>query len=75
MAPLERVTEQVRAVGGVAETAQVDALDERAVDRHADAVAASAGGIDICFNLISLQDVEALRRSLASSSGRTASAW
>jgi 3-oxoacyl-[acyl-carrier protein] reductase len=30
----------------------VDALDEGAVDRHADAVAAEAGGIDISFNLI-----------------------
>jgi 3-oxoacyl-[acyl-carrier protein] reductase len=30
----------------------VDALDEDAVDRHADAVVAKAGGIDISFNLI-----------------------
>ena len=30
----------------------MDALDERAVDAHADAVAADAGGIDISFNLI-----------------------
>jgi 3-oxoacyl-[acyl-carrier protein] reductase len=37
LAPLERVAEQVRAAGGVAETAVVDALDEAAVDRHADA--------------------------------------
>jgi 3-oxoacyl-[acyl-carrier protein] reductase len=59
--PLQRVAEQVRAAGGVAETAQVDALDERAVDEHADAVAASAGGIDICFNLISHGDVQGTR--------------
>jgi NAD(P)-dependent dehydrogenase (short-subunit alcohol dehydrogenase family) len=39
LAPLERVAEQVRAAGGVAETAVVDALDEGAVDQHADAVA------------------------------------
>jgi 3-oxoacyl-[acyl-carrier protein] reductase len=56
--PLQRVAEQVRAAGGVAETAQVDALDERAVDGHADAVAAGAGGIDICFNLITHGDVQ-----------------
>jgi len=55
---LEAVAEKVRADGGVAETAQVDALDERAVDEHADAVAASAGGIDISFNLIGLGDVQ-----------------
>jgi 3-oxoacyl-[acyl-carrier protein] reductase len=55
---LEEVTEEIRSAGGVAETAQVDAIDEHAVDRHADAVAASAGGIDISFNLISVGDVQ-----------------
>src|ERR687898_718834 len=54
---LEEVAEQIRSAGGVAQTAQVDALDERAIDKHADAVAASAGGIDISFNLISHGDV------------------
>ncbi len=49
---LEEVAEVIRATGGAAETAEVDALDEQAVDRHADAVAAEAGGIDISFNLI-----------------------
>jgi 3-oxoacyl-[acyl-carrier protein] reductase len=58
LAPLERVAEAVRAAGGVAEVAQVDALDEAAVDAHADAVAASAGGIDICVNVISHGDVQ-----------------
>jgi NAD(P)-dependent dehydrogenase (short-subunit alcohol dehydrogenase family) len=51
-ARLEAVAEEVRSAGGVAETAEVDALDETAVDEHADAVAAQAGGIDISFNLI-----------------------
>src|SRR5262249_37119004 len=55
---LEEVAEQIRSAGGVAETAQVDALDERAVDEHAGAVAARAGGIDISFNLISHGDVQ-----------------
>ena len=57
-ARLEAVAEEIRSAGGVAETAQVDALDERAVDEHADAVAAAAGGIDISFNLISHGDVQ-----------------
>ena len=56
-AKLEEVADQIRSAGGIAETAQVDALDEKAVDEHADAVAASAGGIDISFNLISHGDV------------------
>jgi 3-oxoacyl-[acyl-carrier protein] reductase len=50
---LERVAEEIRSAGGVAETAQVDAVDEQAVDQHADAVAAEAGAIDISMNVIS----------------------
>jgi 3-oxoacyl-[acyl-carrier protein] reductase len=57
LATLEAVAEEIRSAGGVAETAEVDALDETAVDEHADAVAASAGGIDISFSLISHGDV------------------
>lgn len=52
---LEQVAEEI---GGGVEVAQLDALDERAVDEHADAVAANAGSIDIAFNLISLGDVQ-----------------
>jgi 3-oxoacyl-[acyl-carrier protein] reductase len=52
LAKLEAVAGQIRSAGGAAETAEVDALDERAVDEHADAVAADAGGIDISFNVI-----------------------
>jgi 3-oxoacyl-[acyl-carrier protein] reductase len=51
-ARLEAVAAEIRAAGGTAATAEVDALDEQAVDRHADAVAAEAGGIDISFNVI-----------------------
>ena len=51
-ATLETVAEAIRATGGTAQIAEVDALDEQAVDEHADAVAADAGGIDISFNLI-----------------------
>jgi shikimate 5-dehydrogenase len=39
---LEEVAQEIRSTGGVAETAQVDALDEQSVDQHAEAVAASA---------------------------------
>jgi NAD(P)-dependent dehydrogenase (short-subunit alcohol dehydrogenase family) len=51
-AALDEVAADIRAAGGVAETAVIDALDEEAVDRHADAIAAEAGTIDISFNLI-----------------------
>ena len=55
---LEEVAGQIRSAGGVAEAAQVDALDERAVDGYVDAVAEKAGGLDISFNLISYEDVQ-----------------
>ena len=55
---LDAVAADVRAAGGEAETAVVDALDPASVDAHADAVAAAAGGIDISFNLISIGDVQ-----------------
>jgi 3-oxoacyl-[acyl-carrier protein] reductase len=54
---LEEVASRIREAGGSAETAEVDALDERAVDEHADAVAAQ-GGVDISFNLITHGDVQ-----------------
>ncbi len=37
--PFDKVAEEIRSAGGVAETAQVDALDERAVYEHAREVA------------------------------------
>ena len=42
----------------MAETAQVDALDETAVEDHADEVAEKAGAIDIFFNAIFNDDVQ-----------------
>jgi 3-oxoacyl-[acyl-carrier protein] reductase len=58
MDKLETVAEDIRSSGGVADTAQLDALDAAAVDEHADAVAAEAGGIDISFNLITHGDLQ-----------------
>jgi 3-oxoacyl-[acyl-carrier protein] reductase len=49
---LDAVADEIRSAGGGAETAQVDALDERSVDEHADAVAAQAGSLDVSFNVI-----------------------
>jgi 3-oxoacyl-[acyl-carrier protein] reductase len=51
LARLDKVAEEIRAAGGVAETAEVDAFDETAVRSHADAVAAR-GSLDISFNAI-----------------------
>jgi NADP-dependent 3-hydroxy acid dehydrogenase YdfG len=50
MPRLEKVANDIGDAAGVAE---VDALDERAVADHADAVAADAGGIDTALNAVS----------------------
>jgi 3-oxoacyl-[acyl-carrier protein] reductase len=52
LSKLEAVADEIRSAGGTAATAEVDALDSRAVDEHADAVAGEAGSLDISFNLI-----------------------
>jgi NAD(P)-dependent dehydrogenase (short-subunit alcohol dehydrogenase family) len=57
-ATLEAVAEEIRSAGGQAETAQLDALDEAAVDGHADAVVAGSGSLDISLNVISQADVQ-----------------
>jgi len=59
--PLEAVATEIRSSAGTAaaaETAVIDALDETAVDEHADAVAAAAGSLDVSVNLISHGDVQ-----------------
>lgn len=55
---LAHVARKVRASGGAIETAQLDALDRQAVEAHAATVAAQAGSVDVCFNLISIDDVQ-----------------
>ena len=57
-AKLDVVAAAIRAQGSVADTAVLDALDERAVDAYVDAVVAQAGAVDISFNLISYGDVQ-----------------
>jgi 3-oxoacyl-[acyl-carrier protein] reductase len=57
-AKLDQVAGEIRAQGGMAETAVVDALNEGAVDKYVDAVVAQAGQIDISFNVIGYGDVQ-----------------
>jgi NAD(P)-dependent dehydrogenase (short-subunit alcohol dehydrogenase family) len=54
LASVDAVASDILAAGGVAETAQVDALDELAIEKHLSAVIEKAGGIDISLNAISL---------------------
>jgi NAD(P)-dependent dehydrogenase (short-subunit alcohol dehydrogenase family) len=48
VAKVDAVAEEIVAAGGVAEAAEVDALDEQAVEEHLNTVA----GVDISFNAI-----------------------
>jgi 3-oxoacyl-[acyl-carrier protein] reductase len=56
--PIEHVAAGITEVGGRAEVAQLDATDRAAVERHADAVAQDAGGIDIAFNAVNNDDLQ-----------------
>src|SRR3712207_5545473 len=57
---LEAVAKEITVEGASAEVAELDALDERAVDEHAREVTEKAGTIDISFNLISRGDVQGI---------------
>jgi NAD(P)-dependent dehydrogenase (short-subunit alcohol dehydrogenase family) len=56
--PLEAVAADIRAAGGTADVAVLDALDERAVDEHVGAVVSAAGSVDVSLNLINRGDVQ-----------------
>jgi NAD(P)-dependent dehydrogenase (short-subunit alcohol dehydrogenase family) len=51
-ATLDRVADELSGAGAEVDTEEVDALDEAAVDRHADRVAREAGSLDISLNVI-----------------------
>ncbi len=51
-ATVDAVAKEIVAAGGPAETAQVDALDDKAVEDHLDTVVERAGRVDISFNAI-----------------------
>ncbi|MGH7233056.1 MAG: SDR family NAD(P)-dependent oxidoreductase [Nitrospiraceae bacterium] len=55
---VQTVAKEIVAAGGLAEAAQVDALDEQAVSSYVDAVARKAGGIDVCFNAIGFPAIQ-----------------
>ncbi|WP_445155879.1 SDR family NAD(P)-dependent oxidoreductase [Arthrobacter sp. Hor0625] len=57
-ARLEKVARDIREDGGAAETAVVDALDEKQVDAFVAAAAKKAKRIDISFNVISFGDIQ-----------------
>jgi 3-oxoacyl-[acyl-carrier protein] reductase len=56
-ATLDKVASEISALGGIAEVAEIDALDEGKVEEHAAAITQKVGGLDISFNAISHGDV------------------
>ncbi|MFN8419972.1 MAG: SDR family NAD(P)-dependent oxidoreductase [Anaerolineae bacterium] len=58
LAKLDAVAQQITDVGGLAETAQVDALDKQSIEDHLAAIVGKAGSLDISFNAISLGDTQ-----------------
>src|SRR5215813_6208083 len=57
-APVETVAQDIVSAGGFAEAAEVDALDEQAVDRHLQSVIDQAGRVDISFNAVGIPDTK-----------------
>lgn len=56
--PLETVAKEIRAAGGKADVAPVDATDHEAVEAHLGRIAAEAGPIRIMFNAVGLDDTQ-----------------
>jgi NAD(P)-dependent dehydrogenase (short-subunit alcohol dehydrogenase family) len=65
LAPVEAVARDVAAADGSAAAAEVDALDEQAVDTHLQSVIDQAGRVDISFNAVGIPDSEILGVPLA----------
>ncbi len=51
LSKLDAVAQAISDSGGVAQTAQVDVLDEQAVEAFSESVVRSVGSIDICINV------------------------
>jgi NAD(P)-dependent dehydrogenase (short-subunit alcohol dehydrogenase family) len=59
-APVEAVAKDVVSGGGSAEAAEVDALDEQAVDKHLQSVIDKADRLDISFNAVGISGTRIL---------------
>jgi NAD(P)-dependent dehydrogenase (short-subunit alcohol dehydrogenase family) len=57
---VEAVAKDIIGASGFAEASEVDALDERAVDKHLQSVIDKAGRVDISFNAVGIPDAKIL---------------
>lgn len=60
LAPLERVAQRITDAGGLARVAQLDALDEAAIDEHLERVVQETGNIDVSFNAVGFNEVQGI---------------
>jgi len=60
LASVEVVAKDIVSAGGSAQAAEVDALEEQAVDKHLQAVTSQAGSVDISFNAVGVPDAKIL---------------
>jgi NAD(P)-dependent dehydrogenase (short-subunit alcohol dehydrogenase family) len=58
LAPVEVVAKHVVSAGGSAEAAEVDALDEQAIESHLQSVIDKAGRVDVSFNAIGIPNAK-----------------
>jgi NAD(P)-dependent dehydrogenase (short-subunit alcohol dehydrogenase family) len=58
--PVEAVAKDIVSLGGSVEAAEVDALDEQAVDEHLQSMIDKAGRVDISFNAVGIPDTKIL---------------
>src|SRR5262245_27531096 len=59
-AQVEAVAKDIVSASGSAEAAEVDALDEQAVDKHLQSVIDKAGRVDISFNAVGIPGTKIL---------------
>src|SRR5258708_7618936 len=55
LAKVQQVADDINAIGGMADAAEVDALNAAAIERHLDLVIAKAGVPDIVLNAVSIR--------------------
>jgi NAD(P)-dependent dehydrogenase (short-subunit alcohol dehydrogenase family) len=60
LAPVQAVAKDIVAAGGAAQAAEVDALDEQAIDTYLGSVIDQAGRLDISFNAVGIPGTKLL---------------
>ncbi len=60
LASVEAVAKDIVSASGSADAAEVDALNEQAVDRHLESAINKAGRVDIAFNAVGISDTNIL---------------